>query len=285
MDKRDRSRQLTERLRRALTEAGLTVSALARDANIDRTTLAHLLNAENGRLPNGHVLAQIAQTLEVSADWLLGLSEEPGGRAQILNTGVDIRKASLSPFDEQVMVWYREAEGRKIRHVPSGIPDLMKTDTVISYEWSIAANKTQEQAIGVARLTLDYARVPETDVEMVMSHQRVRDFLNGASLWGELPIEARREQIKTMIALLEELYPTVRLYLFDERRDSSAPFTVFGAQRAAVYIGSSYFVFETRDHVRALAQRFDQLVRYASVDARDVTRWLSALLNNTVDGS
>ncbi len=278
MDKRDRSQLLASRLRRALTEAPMTVSGLARAAGVDRTTLAHLLNPDGGRLPNGHVLAAVSQVLNVSADWLLGLSDEPGGQAQILDSGVDFTQASLSPFDEQVMAWYREAEGRKIRQVPGGIPDLLKTDAVIRYEWSIAPDKTEQQAIGAARYTLDYARLPEADLEIAMSQQRLRDFALGVSIWDRLPPAPRREQIETMAALLEELYPTVRLYLFDELRDSSVAFTVFGAQRAALYVGSSYFVFENREHVRSLAGRFDHLVRHATVEAREIARHLRGLL-------
>ena len=68
-----------------------------------------------------------------------------------------------------------------------------------------------------------------------------------------------------MADLCDELYPSVRLHLFDQRQHYSAPITVFGQRRAVIYVGSSYFVFNTQEHVQALTRHFDQLVRDARV--------------------
>ena len=40
-----------------------------------------------------------------------------------------------------------------------------------------------------------------------------------------------------MIGLVEELYPSLRLYLYDGLTHYSVPFTVFGPIRAVIYIG------------------------------------------------
>ena len=80
-----------------------------------------------------------------------------------------------------------------------------------------------------------------------------------------------------MIRLAEELYPTLRIYLFDGLTHFSAPYTVFGPMRAAVYIGQLYFVINTQEHVRVLTRHFDDLIRAATVQANEVATFLSGL--------
>ncbi|HZD25928.1 MAG TPA: helix-turn-helix transcriptional regulator, partial [Alphaproteobacteria bacterium] len=151
MDKRKRAALLAERLKEALARGDWSMSGLGRAAGVDRTTITQLLEADSGRMPNSHVLASLAEALGISTDWLLGLTEEPGGATEILDASVHFTRAARSPFDETVMSWYREAEGRKIRHVPAGLPDLLKTDPVLRHEWRIAPAKTPRQAITDAR--------------------------------------------------------------------------------------------------------------------------------------
>ena len=52
--------------------------------------------------------------------------------------------------------------------------------------------------------------------------------------------EIRKEQLEHMAALVEELYPTYRWFLFDGRERGSVPLTVFGPRRAALYVGDIY---------------------------------------------
>lgn len=52
---------------------------------------------------------------------------------------------------------------------------------------------------------------------------------------------------------------------------------MFGQRRAAISIGSAYFVFNTRVHVETLTRHFDQLVRNACVLSHDTARSLRTL--------
>ena len=80
-----------------------------------------------------------------------------------------------------------------------------------------------------------------------------------------------------MAKLLEELYPSFRLYLYDARNRYSAPYTVFGSTRAAVYMGGLYLVLNAREPVRTLLRHFDGLVRSAEVEAVRAAIWVQAL--------
>ena len=115
------------------------------------------------------------------------------------------------------------------------------------------------------------------DCEMAMPIQTVHDLANRAGLWANLTAEQASEQLILMADLCEELYPSTRLHLFDAATHYSAPIVVFGQQRAVIYVGSAYFVFNTREHVETLTRHFDQLVRDATILSHEVAHWIRKL--------
>jgi len=80
-----------------------------------------------------------------------------------------------------------------------------------------------------------------------------------------------------LVQLSDELYPSLRIYLFDALTHYSVPLTVFGPLRAAIYLGQMYFVFNTTEHIRVLTRHFDQLIRGAVVPAEQVPDYLRSL--------
>ncbi len=73
-------------------------------------------------------------------------------------------------------------------------------------------------------------------------------------------------QLHHMAHLIYEMYPTFRLFLFDQRDRRVAPYTVFGPKVAAIYLGDLYLVVNSVEHVKQLARHFDTLVRMAKID-------------------
>jgi len=168
LDKRVRARQFQMRLRQAVERAGFGQSALASRIGVDRSTISQLLNGSDARLPNGHVVGALAATLNVSADWLLGLTTRPDTAADILEASLQVRNAPRSPSDMHLIEWHREATGSKIRNVPLNLPDLMKTESVLDFEYRRVDQKTSDQAIGDTRDRLALSREPESDLEICM---------------------------------------------------------------------------------------------------------------------
>ena len=82
-----------------------------------------------------------------------------------------------------------------------------------------------------------------------------------------------------MRQLHDELYPRMRLYLFDGRRVYSAPLTIFGPLRASLFLGQSFFVFNTTEHIRTLTRHFDQLIRDAVVQSHALDDYIDGLLS------
>ena len=276
-DRRDLLQMFRGRLTEAMARGGLTQAALARRVGLDRSTLAQFLSPENKRLPRADTLAALALDRQVSIDWLLGLAQEGALGAALLPQPIEIEMGGHVPADERLDRWFAEAVGYKVRYVPTSLPDLQKTDEVIRHEFRDAAPAVPRTRIAVASEQLATQRRPESDLEVCSSRQSIESFARGEGIWRELDIELRHRQLDHMTALVSELYPTFRWFLYDGLLRYAAPMTIFGPKRAAVYVGDLYLVLNSTEHIRALAARFDDLIRHAVAQPPDVVKWLGGL--------
>ena len=80
-----------------------------------------------------------------------------------------------------------------------------------------------------------------------------------------------------MIELVDELYPSFRWFQFDGSRRYAAPVTVFGTQRAALYLGQLYLVLTSVEHVRTLSRHFDGIIREAEIQPTAMINQLARL--------
>jgi transcriptional regulator with XRE-family HTH domain len=276
IDKRDRASLFRTRLAQVMAERGMSQSALARATGADRSTISALL-APGQRLPNAQLAADCASALATSADWLLGLSDRSEPLADILATSLSITEAPRALIDETIFGWHREAAGYKIRHVPATLPDMLKTRAMLEWEYRPQLGRTAEQAIGASEDRLAWMRGARSDYEIAMPLHELAAFAEATGYYADLPAEVRIAQMDRLIALADQLYPSLRLYLFDARRVFSAPVTVFGPLLAVVYLGRHYIAFRDRERVDSLAQHFDWLVREAAVGAREMGEHLRGL--------
>lgn len=274
-DKRDVSRLFRERLEHLLQRSGQNRSTFAAKVGIDRSALSLLLAGEVTRLPRAETLMRIAIVHGVSLDWLLGISQAEDVTAAI-KPSLELEEAPDDTDETLLETWHAEAAGTKIRYVPTTVPDLLRTDAVISYE-SRENKRSLVSRIDEAQGRIAYTRRPETDIEICMPLQRLLDLVRGTGIWGDLAAPARIAQIEHMADLIDELYPSLRLYLFDAQSHFSAPYTVFGPYRAAVYMGDMYLVLNTKEAVSAMTRHFDNLIRAATVQAHEAAAWIRAL--------
>lgn len=277
MDKRDRAELFRERLSDALRSRDMNRSDLARGAGLDRSTVSQLLSDDVPRLPNGQALAAISSALGVSSDWLLGLSTHRGAAAEILDQAVQVAETERHPVDEHLLAWYRDAVGAKVRHVPANLPDVLKTEAVLAYEYAGETLRTADQAITGTRDQRALLGRAETDMEIALSKEALEGFARGEGLWTDLPAEMRREQLEAMGRSLSDLYPSLRLHLFAANDRYSAPFTVFGQKWAALYLGQRYLAFSNTRHVQLFSSHFDDLVRHAVVRSHEAGEFAATL--------
>lgn len=276
-DKRARAALLRTRLSQAMREAGSNQSLLARNVGVDRSTISQLLKGDGARLPNAQVVAECAQALGVSCDWLLGLSERPERAADLLANSLALTEAPRALVDEQIFSWHREAAGYKIRHVPATLPDMLKTRDMLEWEYRPHLGRTTEQAVGAAQDWLSFMRENRSDYEIALPVHELVSFATASGYYAGLPDPLRKAQIAHLRALHDQLYPTLRVYLFDARKLFSAPITLFGPLLAVLYLGRNYVVFRDSERIGAFARHFDALVREAQVPARALPGFLDTL--------
>lgn len=267
IDKRDLSSLFRERLRVLLARSGQNQSTFATKVGIDRSALSQLLSGTSTRLPRAETLLNIAAEHRVSLDWLMGLSQDEGLTGEMRET-FEMEEATGGYDGTPLARWHAEATGTKIRYVPAGIPDLLRTEALIDFESDLSLRSREVQA-GETQYRIDYTRRPETDMEICMPRHALEIFAAGMGVWAGFPAQARREQLRHMSALLDELYPTVRLYLYDGRQRYSPPYTIFGPYRAAIYAGDIYLVLNSTAAIRALTRHFDNLIRGAVINAHE----------------
>ena len=277
MDKLNRAVLFRTRLLEAMTSRSVTQSALARATGVDRSTISQILSAQTDRLPNAQLAADCAAALQISADWLLGLTGRPEPIADLLAATVTMKEAPRALIDETIFGWHQEAAGYKIRHVPATLPDMLKTRAMVEWEYRPQLGRTAEQAFGAFDDRLSWMRGARSDYEIALPLHELAAFANATGYYVGLPETVRRAQLDHMASLCEQLYPTLRIYLFDARRVFSAPVTIFGPLLGVVYIGRDYLAFRDSVRVARLSDHFDWLVREAALGARDVAAHLRGL--------
>ncbi|MDG4648600.1 helix-turn-helix transcriptional regulator [Roseibacterium sp. SDUM158017] len=278
IDKRDRTQLFRDRLEAAMQAAGISRAGLARAVGVDRSTVTQMLSGKEVRMPGGHVVAGLATTLGVSADWLLGLSDQPEQVGDLLATSLSISETGRATgTDDQIFAWHEEAAGYKIRHVPATLPDVLKTDGLMRWEYAPETVKTPGQAIAAAHARLEWMRGTTSDYEIAVPMHELESFAFGTGYYAGLDPVNRREQLDWLITVYEQLYPTLRVFLFDARIVYSAPLTVFGPRLAVIYVGHHYVTFRDRERVRTMSRHFDWLVREAVVSDRSFVQHVETL--------
>jgi len=277
IDKRLRADLFRTRLAEAMRLRDTNQSVLSRAIGVDRSTVSQLLKGTAARLPNAQVVGECAGVLGVSADWLLGLTDRPETAADMLANTLSLTEAPRALVDEQIFQWHKEAAGYKIRHVPAGLPDMLKTRPMLEWEYAPHLGRSTDQAIGASEDRMNWMRAARSDYEIAVPLYEIESFARGEGYYRDLPTDVRRAQLDHLISVTGQLYPGLRLYLFDARRLYSAPITIFGSLLAVLYLGRNYMVFRDIERVQAMTRHFDGLVREASVTARSLPDHLRGL--------
>lgn len=279
MDKRELGRSFRSRLQRLIDNSDGNHVQFARAIGLDRSALSQFLAEGSTRLPRAETLAKISEVHKVSLDWLLGLTHA-GDASSALSPALEVKQVPEGKWDTPLELWHSEAIGYKIRYVPQSIPDLLRLDDATLHEFAGADTTLARTKIREAEDQLAYSRRPETDIEICMPRQTLETLASGSGLWTGLSNDARRRQLTYMARLLSELYPTVRLFLYDGRQSFSSPYTVFGPLRAALYIGDMFLVLNHLEHVRSLSQHFDNLIRNATIGPDRAPDFITDLITN-----
>ena len=108
-----------DRLNEAMQSQWLNRSTLAERAGVDRSTVSLLLSEQQTRLPSGHVVADLAAALNVTTDWLLGLTTTTRAPGEILRESLQVAERAPGRNDANIERWLQEAGDAKVRNVPA----------------------------------------------------------------------------------------------------------------------------------------------------------------------
>jgi transcriptional regulator with XRE-family HTH domain len=277
------SQTFRERLIAVMNRLGDTPTAFARRAGIDRSTLAQLVDDRTDRLPRADTLVAVSSAARVSVDWLLGLSQSEQLGTEIVDATLQFEHTGRAPVDDLFLGWLREAVGYRIKTVPVSFPDFLKAEPVLRFEYRDALVGDIDARLAFARSRLDFWRQPDTELETAFPLQELALLAAGEGRWSGMAAADRRRGLEHLRDLYAQLYPGVRAYLFDLGRTTSTPFTVFGTRRAVIYLGERYLVLNAVGHIRLLAQRFDELIRAASVLPHEVADHVDRLIGTVAD--
>ena len=161
---------------------------------------------------------------------------------------------------------------------------MLKTDALLQWECESSLGRTTEQAIGASRDRFDWMRSARSDFEIALPVHELSSFARGEGYYAGLSPRTRSEQIAHLAALHDQLYPTLRVHLYDARRVYSAPVTVFGPLLVVIYLGRNYLAFRDSERVQAISRHFDGLVREAAVPSRDFPAHLQRLSARSTGG-
>ena len=181
--------------------------------------------------------------------------------------------------DAQLLEWHQEAAGYKVRHVPATLPDILKTESMLDWEYALFRDQRLHLAIRSMRDQLEWLESGVSDYEIALPVHELEACATASGYYAGLDRDVCRQQLNFIADLCRDKFPRLRLFLFDARKVFSAPVTVFGPNLAVVYVGQCYLAFRESQRVRSLTDHFDWLVREASVDARDIPNHIQGLIN------
>jgi len=269
MDRRALADIFRHRLAQVLADPDLVRADFIRQSDIDRSALSQFLAPDQTRLPRAETLRNMAQASGVTVDWLLGLENAPEGRQDVA-ASVQIEQSQFSDGTTPLERWHEEARGSKLRYVPSSLPDMLRLDPTGPLPQATAQTGGREAV-------LDGVVLDDLDIEIAMPIQTLRDLAGRTGLWRGMDLARCQQQLRHMARICQDAYPRIRLYLYDGASNFSAPFTVFGNHRAALYIGGAYLVTTAPEQVRGFSRRFDALVRISEHDSASVHQFLNDL--------
>jgi hypothetical protein len=221
--------------------------------------------------------ADAADALGVSTDWLLGLTNRPETPGDIVAAALSLSRAERTSADEQLLEWHREAAGYKVRHVPATLPDILKTKSMLEWEYASVQERRLPEAYDAMQDQLEWLSSGVSDYEIALPIHEIEACAAGTAYYSGVDESIRHEQLNFIADQCDQMFPRLRIFLFDAHRVFSSPVTVFGPNLAVVYIGQCYLAFREIERVKSLSSHFDWLVREATVDARNVPTLIRSL--------
>lgn len=268
MNSYDHFQIFQERLREAFAALGIRSARFCDKTGIARSTMTQLLKGDTARMPRLDTIVLLAQELNVTADWLLGLTNEKGKISEIVASTFDVAETERIIVDNHPMYrWVsQEPPDIKLRQHSHNIPDHMVTIDVLEYQYEDRykqGNLSSESARSFCESFREKAaRVP---VDICVPMQGLLSFAAGQDVWSSLGKPQRREQLLFAADCLDSRYPTHQMYIYSSFRNRPPTFILYGHQQASLWIGSYHLIFYIRSQIETFHRQFDDHVKSAII--------------------
>ncbi len=280
MHVREQFRLFQQRLNQAFKEQDIVPARFSKQTGIARSTLSDLLKGEDIRLPRLDTIVALAEHLDVTSDWLLGLSNEKNKVSEIIESALQVAETEQASKDKDPLHQWLSTEmtDTKLRQACLFFPDHMATIDVLLYKYKDRYEHhglTSEKVDAFSHSYRD--KIEHISVEMCAPLVNIETFAYGHDIWSELALEARQRQLLALADRLEETYPKHQMYLYDGLRNKPPMFILYGHQKASLWIGSYHLIFHIPKQVEAFHKQFDQHIRNTLIYPHEAPNYLREL--------
>ena len=209
---------------------------------------------------------------------MLGLTNRPETPGDIVAAALSLSPAERTSAAAQLLAWHHEAAGYKVRHVPATLPDILKTSRMLEWEYASVPERRLPEAFKAMQDQLAWLSSGVSDYEISIPIHEIEACAAGTSYYNGVSENIRYEQLYFIADQCDQMFPRLRIFLFDAHQVFSSPVTIFGPNLAVIYVGQCYLAFREIERVKSLSGHFDWLVREAVVDARNVASYIRSMI-------
>ena len=105
----------------------------------------------------------------------------------------------------------------QIHYVPATLPDKLNTRALVEWEYALHLFRAAKQIFGASEDRSEWMHSAQSDCETALPLYELRSFAHATGHYDGLPLQIRLDQIDNLLELCEQLYPQLRIYLFDEK--------------------------------------------------------------------
>ncbi len=117
MNKAEQKKIFVERVREQMKKHDLSQKALCERAGLKASSFSYYLNEEESRMPKGADLANLANALHTTTDWLLGTEQKhlgfPEIKTLLADSTMEMTREEIMELSRLLMFAYERREGIK----------------------------------------------------------------------------------------------------------------------------------------------------------------------------
>jgi hypothetical protein len=149
---------------------------------------------------------------------------------------------------------------------------------MLEWEYASVSERRLPEAFNAMQDQLAWLSSGVSDYEIAIPIHEIEACAAGTSYYNGVSENIRYEQLNFIADQCDQMFPRLRIFLFDAHQVFSSPVTVFGPNLAVIYVGQCYLAFREIERVKSLSGHFDWLVREAVVDARNVASYIRSMM-------